>query len=58
MASYPGFSLPAVNAQVRSPEMARHIYDEVCERLKARLDQLEAAILRTYPDAYAHATAA
>ena len=42
MASYPGFSLPAVNAQVRSPEMARHIYDEVCERLKARLDQLEA----------------
>jgi hypothetical protein len=50
MATYPGFSLPAITSQVRSPAMARHVY-EVCERLKVRIDQIEAAILRTYPDA-------
>jgi hypothetical protein len=43
MATYPGFSVPLITSQVRSSAMARHIY-EVCERLKVRLDQVEAAI--------------
>jgi hypothetical protein len=50
MSSYQGFSVPLIVSQIGSETMASYAW-KACERLKERLDAIEAAIVKAYPDA-------
>jgi hypothetical protein len=50
MSSYRGFSVPLIVSQIGSEKMASYTWT-TCERLKERLDAIEAAILKAYPHA-------
>lgn len=47
---YRQFSVPLIASQVRSERMAAYAF-RACERLKVRLGEVEAAIVRQYPSA-------
>jgi hypothetical protein len=49
LAGYSGFSVPLVVSQVGSERMAGYVWRS-CERLKGRLEEVEVAILKQFPD--------
>jgi hypothetical protein len=54
LSAYSGFSVPLITSQVTSDQMAAYVWKS-CERLKSRLDEVEEALLRQFPDAHAQA---
>jgi hypothetical protein len=55
LSAYNGFSVPLIASQVTSDQMASYVWRS-CERLKSRLDEVEQALLRQFPNAQAAAT--
>jgi hypothetical protein len=52
LSAYRGFSFPLIASQVTSDQMAAYAW-KACERLKERLEQVEKAIVRQFPNAKA-----
>ena len=52
LSAYSGFSVPLIASQVTSDQMASYVWRS-CERLKSRLDEVEQALLRQFPNAQA-----
>jgi hypothetical protein len=50
MASYSGFCVPLIAAQVQSEKMAGYVWRS-CERLKERLNAVECALESQFPHA-------
>jgi hypothetical protein len=54
LSAYSGFSVPLIASHVVSDKMAAYVFQS-CERLKSRLDEVEQALLRQFPNAQAQA---
>jgi hypothetical protein len=54
LSTYSGFCVPLIASQVTSDQMASYVWRS-CERLKLRLDEVEQALLRQFPNAQAQA---
>jgi hypothetical protein len=50
LSAYSGFSVPLIASQVTSDQMAAYAW-RACERLKERLEEVEKAIVRQFPNA-------
>jgi hypothetical protein len=50
LSAYSGFSVPLIASQVTSDAMAAYVWKS-CERLKLRLNEIEEAVLRQFPNA-------
>jgi hypothetical protein len=56
LSAYSGFSVPLIASQVTSEGMAAYAW-KACERLKGRLEEVEKAIVRQFPNAKAQTAA-
>jgi hypothetical protein len=56
LSAYSGFSVPLIASQVTSEGMAAYAW-KACERLKERLEEVEKAIVRQFPNAKAQTAA-